>query len=220
MKLTKILALALIVACTPLAAFAQTTIFTNYDGTFTSTGVTTGTLTLTGSTLTGLTGLSPYIANEGATPPASLGTLSLQTGSMMSGSILGNATFGSGGSVTFTYSNGVVFTGSFTSASWTEVATNTWVFSGTVMNGTLTVPGYNPVTIGTAVSVDLTTVNGSPTASGNGYSFQDTGGTTNFAEPSLTVTPEPSTLTLLGGGLVCLAILAKRRGSKKASPSE
>jgi len=221
MKSMKILALAALVACTPFAAFANSVVFTNNDGTFTSSGVTSGTLTLSQSTLIGIQGLTPYVPDSSVTPPASIGSLTLTTGSMTSGSILTNATFGAGGNITFTYSNGVVFTGSFSSAGWTLQGTgsNTWIFSGTVMNGILTVPGYNPVTIGTAVTVDLTTVGAAPTASGNGYSFSDSQGTTNFTAPALAPIPEPGTLTLLGGGLVAVAMLAKRWRSKNEDSS-
>ena len=220
MKLMKLLALAILLACTPCVAFAGSVTLTNYDGTLSSTGVTSGTLSLSGSVMTGLQGLSPYVPD---TFGSNIGSVTFTTGNMLQyyngtttpSNILTNASFGSGGSITFTYTNGVVFTGSFSSASWTyNAGTNSYTFVGTITNGTLTVPGYNPVNIGTAVTVDLTTVGGSATASGSGYTFTDNGGTTNFTSPALTPVPEPGTLTLLGGGLVGVAMLARRRRHK------
>jgi len=218
MRFLRALFLALSVTCAVCPCLSAQVIFTNNDGDFISTGQTSGTLSLNGSTLTQIQGLVNYgIPNESVSSPASLGSLSLTTAAMSSGNILTGATFGSGGNITFTYSNGVTFTGSFTAASFnpSSLAANTWQFSGTIMNGILTVPGYAPATVATAVTVDLTTV-GAPAncTQGGGCSFVDSAGTTNFTPPALNLVPELGSLTLVGSGLVGLALLVRRRRSK------
>jgi hypothetical protein len=194
-------------------------VLTNNNGDFVSTGQTSGTLSLNGSTLIGIQGLAGYgIPNNSVSPPASLGGLTLTTAAMSSGgNILTGASFGAGGNIMFTYSNGVTFTGSFTTASFNPAsfAPNTWIFSGTIMNGTLTVPGYAPAVVTNAVTVDLTTVGATPTCTaGGGCTFVDSQGTTNFTPPALSPVPELGSLTLLGSGLVCVGVLARRQRSR------
>jgi PEP-CTERM motif len=88
MKLTRGLALALLVACAPLAAFAGSVIIDNHDGTFTSTSA-QNSLSLMGpgaSMLFGVSGLGSGYDCAGLTGLGSCsGTVTLQTGTIIAG---------------------------------------------------------------------------------------------------------------------------------------
>jgi PEP-CTERM motif len=224
-KLTRTYLLALMTFLVPVAALAQQVTFTNSDGTFTSDGNAVGTTTLSlgAGKLTAISGLTGFgIANNSAIypncAPTCLGSISLTTGTLASGSLLTStaatpATFNAGGSFTVSYTDGVSFTGTFQAgAAWISTGKNTWTFSGSIVDGMLTVGG-NTYIIAQAATVQLTTTGDAPVITKNskgvitGITFKDSGGTTNFMAP----VPEPGTLSLFGGGLIAIGMLARRK---------
>jgi hypothetical protein len=219
--------LAIVSLCIPRAALADA-IFSN-NGTLRY-DAPSQTISLFGtSTLTQVTGLGAPFDGTG-----NLGTVTLMSGALISGSpapLTGQTTtFGGGGSFSVNYSSGgnsFVFQGTFaTPLTWTcasgstcdfnpttKTGTGTWILSGTIMGGTLTENGGTPMMISNAVTVQISTVSGSPTVTPNGsIKFPNVTGTTKVP---ISVVPEPATLTLLGTGLVCLATYARRRAARK-----
>jgi hypothetical protein len=191
----KILLLLALALGLPLAAFAGNSVdFSNSGGTLA--GTTSG-LSLTGSTLIAVNGYN----GGGLITGSNLGSITFTTGALESGgSLQMGGTFAPGGTFTITGNgdngvpNGVLFSGTFSSATWTLVTlangTHNYTFTG-ALTGSL---GSGYYTNGVTVQLTINT--------GKGY-FN---GSTRISSGDTTVVvPEPGSLGLLGTGLLGLA---------------
>jgi len=188
----RVVLLALLALALPMAAFANSIDFANQGGTIT--GSETAGLTIS-STLIAVTGMSGCPCNG-----ANIGTVAIQTGALMSGGTLGGGGFFGAGTITITGNgtaglpNAVLFSGSFTTATWT--------FEGTLANGTDQYTLRATLTNGVGFTVQAAVTTGKGFFSGSG---DINSGDTNV------VVPEPGTLGLLGTGLLGVAGLVRRK---------
>jgi hypothetical protein len=195
-KIVVLLALALAL---PLAAFAGSNVdFSNSGGTLA--GSSSG-LSLTGSTLIAVNGFN----GGGLITGSNLGSVTFSTGTLATGDLQMGGTFNAGGAFTITANgsgglpNGVLFSGTFTGATWTLVTlangTHNYTLTG-VLTGTLGGSPANGVTVQLTINTGKGFFNGST---------QISSGDTNV------VVPEPGSLSLLGTGLLGLAGMIRRK---------
>jgi hypothetical protein len=187
----RVVLVALLSMVLPLAAYAGNISIVNAGG------------TLTGSS-SGMSLSNSILIQVGGIVGTNLGTLTLSTGALTSGSLKMGGTFAGGGSFVVTGNgsngvpNGVIFSGSFSGpVTWTLV---------TLANGThnYTLSGAVAGTGGANAATVQFTIN-----TGKGFFHKKariSSGDTNVA-----VTPEIGTLGLLGTGLVGIAGFIRRR---------
>jgi hypothetical protein len=160
-----------------------------------------------------------------------LGHLNFKTGDLEAGgSLMTGGTFSatnSSFSIKGTYnniSNGTIFTGSFTGpVQWQLINPSTcsastaceYDLTGNLI-GTWNPNGPNAGVTGVTIQLYFKTTSGYYT--GAAGSLTDIGGYSNFDTPL--VTPEPSTLALMGTGLVGIGMMAKRKLSFRMRKSQ
>jgi len=201
----RVILLTLLALALPIAAFGSSSVdFTNSGGTLT--GTNSG-FSLANSTLVAVNGFN----GGGLITGNNLGSVTLTTGALVSGSLQMGGTFAAGGTFTITGNgsnglpNGTIFSGTFSGpVTWTLVTlangTHNYTLTGN-LTGLLTGTGSsNGVTVQLTVNTGKGFFNGSV-----GLSSGDTNVSSGL------VTPEPGTLGLLGTGLVGVAGLMRRK---------
>jgi len=189
----------LAVLALPTAVFASSSIdYTNSGGTLS--GTTSG-LSLSGSALIAVNG------NSGLITGSDLGSVSFETGALISGSLQTGGTFAAGGFLEVVgngnngVQNGTLFIGTFTGpVTWTMITlsngTHNYTFTGALEG----VVGTGFTTTGATVQLTINT----------GRSFFN-GCTRISSGDTNVVVPEPGSLTLLGTGLITLGGMIRRK---------
>lgn len=189
----KLIMLAVLALALPTAVFASSNIdYTNSGGMLS--GSSSG-LSLNGSALIAVN------SSAGLVTGSNMGSVSFQTGALLSGSLQNGGTFAAGGSFTITDGSTTVFSGTFSGpVTWSVVTlsngthnyTLTGALSGTTASGGTVVGATTQLTINTGKGF----FNGCTRISS---------GDTNV------VVPEPGSLSLLGTGLIVLGGAIRRK---------